>query len=154
MEKELQSLLNELFDLIGIKVGIKIEAGEQSGETIYKIEIDPGESAGLLIGAHGTTLSAIQSFAAIAVKQKTGEWVRISLDIAGWTEKQNLRLEELARTAAERAKQTGEEQRLYNLTPVQRRIVHTTLAEDKEIETVSEGEGQERYLIVRMAKAQ
>lgn len=148
----MEGLLAELFELIGIKVGIEIKAEEQEGETIYKIEIDPGESAGLLIGAHGTTLAAIQSFLAIAIKQKTGEWVKISLDIAGWTEKQNERLTDLAKQTADRARQTGEEQRLYNLNAQARRMVHMALASDSEIETVSEGEGLERYLIVRVKK--
>lgn len=147
---EIKNLLGELFSLIGINPGIEVseEKGED-GEASYKVEIDPGESAGLLIGAHGATLSAIQSFLTIAIKQKTGEWVRLSMDVAGWGKKQNERLIELARSASERAKQTGEPQKLYNLTSSQRRIIHMALAEDKEIETESQGEGQDRYLIVK-----
>ncbi len=149
MEKEIESTLAELFDLIGIKVGAEVSVEEQEGEKVYKVEIDPGESAGLLIGAHGSTLAAIQSFVAIAIKQKTGEWIKLSLDIAGWSEKQNQRLIEMAEQTANRVKQTGEEQKLYNLTPVQRRIVHMALSKDSEVVTLSEGEGQDRYLIVR-----
>ena len=55
----------------------------------------------------------------------------------------------MATQTANHVKQTGEEQKLYNLTPTQRRIVHMALSTDKEIETTSEGEGQERYLIVK-----
>lgn len=150
MEKDIEGLLNELFDLIGIKVGISVSKEEE----VYKVEIDPGESSGLLIGTHGTTLSAIQSFLAIALKQKTGEWVTISLDIAHWTERQSERLTDLAKSAADRAKQTGEDQKLYNLNPVQRRIIHMALSEDAEIETTSEGEGQDRYLIVKAKKTE
>lgn len=150
MEKEIKNLLEELFKLIGIEVKIDIKEESQEGETIYKVELDPGESSGLLIGAHGFTLSAIQSFLTISLKQKTGDWVKISLDIAGWSEKQNERLAEMARTTAERARQTGEEQKLYNLNPVQRRAVHVALKDETDIETLSEGEGQDRYLIVRI----
>ncbi len=150
MAGEIKNLLGELFSLIGINPGIEVseEKGED-GEASYKVEIDPGESAGLLIGAHGATLSAIQSFLTIAIKQKTGEWIRVSMDVAGWGKKQNERLIELARSASDRAKQTGEPQKLYNLTSSQRRIIHMALAEDKEIETESQGEGQDRYLIVK-----
>ncbi len=150
MEKEIRNLLTELFKLIGIKVEIEIKETEEDGEKIYKVELDPGESAGLLIGAHGTTLSAIQSFLTISLKQKTGEWVKISLDVAGWSEKQNARLQDLARSTAERARQTGEAQKLYNLNATQRRIVHLFLKDDSDIETVSEGEGEERYLVVKL----
>lgn len=152
MEKDIQSLLGELFDLIGIKVDAKVTEEKSGDESIYKVFIDPGESAGLLIGAHGLTLSAIQSFVAIAIKQKTGEWAKISVDIAGWSDKQNARLEELAHTSSERARQTGEEQKLYNLNPVQRRMVHMALANESDIETFSEGVGQDRYLVVKVKK--
>ncbi len=146
MEKEIKELLQELFDLLSVKATFNITQEED----FYKVEIDETESAGLLIGAHGLTLSAIQSFLTIAMKQKTGEWVKISLDIANWSKKQNDRLTDLAKETAERARQTGEEQRLYNLTGQARRMVHMALAEDSEIETVSEGEGENRYLIVRV----
>jgi spoIIIJ-associated protein len=151
MEKEIKNLLAELFQLIGIEVKTEIVEEKQTEETIYKVELDPGESAGLLIGAHGLTMSAIQSFVAIAIKQKTGEWIKLSLDIAGWSEKQNERLTDLAHQTAERVKQTGEDQMLYNLNPVQRRMVHMALSDDKEIQTESAGEGQDRYLIVKKA---
>ena len=148
MEKDIEKILTELFDLIGIKVDFKVTKSED----VYKVEIGETESAGLLIGAHGLTLSAIQSFLAMAIKQKTGEWITLSVDIAGWSEKQNQRLAELAQQTAERARQTGEPQSLYNLNPVQRRSVHMALANETDIETVSEGEGQDRYLIVRLKK--
>src|SRR5579859_2978391 len=120
MEKDIEKILTELFDLIGIKVEFKVTKSDE----VYKVEIGETESAGLLIGAHGLTLSAIQSFVAIAIKQKTGEWITLSVDVAGWGEKQNQRLSELAIQTAERARQTGEPQSLYNLNPVQRRAVH------------------------------
>src|SRR5581483_8777658 len=111
IEKEIKNLLSELFRLIGIEVKISV----RKEDDLYKVEIDPGESAGLLIGSHGMTLSAISSFVAIAMKQKTNDWVNISLDISHWAEKQKQRLIEMAHQTAERARQTGEEQRLYNL---------------------------------------
>ena len=149
IKSEIESLLSELFVLIGIEVKAEVSEEKNGEEIVYKVEIDPGESAGLIIGAHGATLAAIQSFLSIAIKQKTGDWVTISLDAAGWNKKQNERLSELAQQTAERARQTGEDQKLYNLTPQARRIIHVTLSEEKDIETLSEGEGQDRYLIVR-----
>ena len=150
MEKEIKELLQELFDLLGVKAAFNITEETIEDGKLYNVAIDETESAGLLIGAHGLTLSAIQSFLTIALKQKTGDWVKISLDIANWNKKQNDRLEDLAKDTAERAKQTGEEQRLYNLNPQARRMVHMALSQDSEIETLSEGEGENRYLIVKV----
>lgn len=152
MEKEIQSLLSELFKLIGIEVKLEIKEEKEGEETTYKIELEPGESSGLLIGGHGQTLFALQSFVAIALKQKTGEWVKVVIDVSNWGQKQTERLTDLAQQTAERARQTGEEQRLYNLNPMQRREVHVALKEEGDIETLSEGEGQDRYLVVRLKK--
>ncbi len=60
-------------------------------------------------------------------------------------------LNNLAEQTAQRAKETNEPQNLYNLNSAQRRIIHMCLSEDKETETESLGEGQERYLVVKPA---
>lgn len=143
MDAKLQKLVDELFSLLGVKA----TASVSQEDDVYKVTIETEES-GLLIGGHGTTLFAIESFLAVAMKQETGEWVKIVVDIAGWRNKQEDYLNNLAIQAAERAKSTGESQKLYNLTPAQRRIIHMKLAEDKEIKTESEGEGEERYLVI------
>jgi spoIIIJ-associated protein len=85
-------------------------------------------------------------------RQENGEWKRISVNVGDWREKQEEYLSEMAKVTAERAKQTGEPQNLYNLSPSQRRIIHIALSEDKEIETESVGEGEERYLVVKPKK--
>lgn len=157
IEKEIKELLGELFKLIGIDVEVKVEEEVYKTEdglesSAFKVLLDPKESAGLLIGTHGMTLTALQSFLSIALKQKTGDWVRVLVDIGNWNEKQSNRLKDLAHSACERVKQTGEEQRLYNLSASERRIIHMSLAEDKEIETFSEGEGRDRSLVIRLRK--
>ena len=123
---------------------------ENEDDQIISIAIDAKDEAGLLFGAHGATLSALQSFVAIALKQQTGSWYRVVADIGDWREKQEEYLRGLATQAAERAKATGEAQHLYNLTSSQRRVIHTALSEDGSVETESQGEGESRYLIVRM----
>ncbi len=117
-----------------------------------RIDIETEEETGLLIGRHGETIEAIQSILGMMLKKKTGDWVRIIVDVGGWREKQEERLRDLATQTAERAKETGEGQPLYNLSPAQRRVIHLTLADDPDIETESAGEDEERYLIIRPKK--
>src|SRR5258708_6208040 len=145
MEKKLQKLVSELFSLLEVKATADVSKEE---DDVYKITIETEDESGLLIGGQGTTLFAIQSFLSIAIKQETGEWVKIVVDIAGWRGKQEDYLNNLATQAAERAKSTKEPQKLYNLTPAQRRTIHMKLSDDKEIKTESEGEGEERYLVI------
>ena len=147
-KKIVEALSSELFSLLSIDTEINVSVDETLEEKVYNVSVSGKEQAGLLIGAHGATLSAIQSFLSLAVRQKTREWVRIVVDVDGWREKHEDYLKELAIQAAQRAKSTGESQNLYNLTPAQRRVIHLALSKEKGIVTESKGEGEGRYLVV------
>lgn len=145
--KLVRGMANQLLDLLGTKAKAKVS--EDKENEAVKVDIETEEEAGLLIGNRGETLTSIQSVLGSMVRTETGEWQRIVVNVADWREREEKRLRELAKQTAERAKATGEPQPLYNLTPTQRRIVHLELAEDAEIETESQGEGRERFLVVK-----
>ena len=145
-----EKMANELLSLMGTKAQVK--ASEDKKNEAVRIDIETEEETGLLIGRHGETIEAIQSILGMMLKKKTGDWVRIIVDVGGWREKQEERLRDLATQTAERAKETGEGQPLYNLSPAQRRVIHLTLADNPDIETESAGEDEERYLIIRPKK--
>lgn len=149
LEKQVGELLTEFLKLAGVSAEFKIEANKIDDGHAVEINLETSDDAGLLIGRRGETLNAIQSFLTMALKQQTGEWVRVMVNIGDWRDKEEERLAALSRQAAERAKTTGEPQTLYNLSPAQRRTVHLALEGDSEIVTESFGEGSERYLIVK-----
>lgn len=149
ISKILIEVSEKLLDLCGVKGGISVTEEAATDGAIYHVVIESEGEAGLLIGAHGLTLAAIQSFLGMSLRTRTGEWHRVVLDVSGWRQKHEEYLLSLAKQSADRAKMTGEPQYLYNLTPAQRRIIHTALSEMKDVESVSEGEGSDRYLIVK-----
>lgn len=118
-------------------------------EDSISIQIQKTEDTGLLIGKHGRTIEALSLLANLFVKNQSGEWKRVVVNIADWNEKEEKRLSDLAMSVSERAIETGEPQFLYSLSSSQRRIIHTLLSENEKVETLSEGDGAERYLIVR-----
>jgi spoIIIJ-associated protein len=151
LEKETKKLTEELLKLLDFEGEVLIERKEpeESGEEVLSVKIVSPSESGLLIGAHGATLNAIQSFLAMALRQKTGEWKRVILDVGEWRERHEDYLKDLGEQAAERARVTGEPQYLYNLTPSQRRIIHVVLSKEDDIATESQGEGEGRYLVVK-----
>lgn len=142
-----QDLASKLLELMGTKA--KVYAWEDKENEAVRVDIETDTETGLLIGRHGETLEAIQMILGMMMRQKTDDWTRIVVNVGDWREKQEENLKELAEQAAERAKETGEPQTLYNLTASQRRIIHLKLAEEKDVETESAGEGRERYLIIK-----
>ena len=143
-----KELAEELLRLMGTDA--KAIASEDKENEAILVEIKTEDEAGLLIGARGETLSSLQAVLGMMFRQKTGEWKRIIVDVAGWRERQKGRLSELANQTAERTKATGTPQPLYNLSPTERRIVHLALADDKGVKTESHGEGKERYLVISL----
>lgn len=144
--KVLEVIAKKLLELVGSSA--KIEIDEDAENESFTVNLKTEEEAGLLIGNRGRTLDAFQTILGLMLMKKTGNWKRVLVNVADWREKETARLEELAQTTAERAKETGEEQPLYNLSSSQRRIIHMALSEDEAIATESRGEGKERYLVV------
>ena len=145
--KIVEEYATELLSLMGTSA--KIEVHEDKSNEAIKVDIKSEEELGLIIGKRGETLISIQSVLGMMVRQKTSEWVRIIVNVGDWREKEEQYLENLAMQTADRTKDTGEAQELYNLSSSQRRIVHMVLSEVDGIETESLGEGKGRYLIVK-----
>jgi spoIIIJ-associated protein len=145
--KILQEAADKLLSLMATKATATVEYDKEN--EAYIVGIDAGDETGLLIGKKGETLSSIQTVLGILFKQKTGEWNRVVVNVGDYREKEEDYLKSLAASTAQRARETGEPQNLYNLKPWQRRIIHLALSEEKDLSTESMGEGEERYLIIK-----
>lgn len=148
--QKLQKMADELFGLMSVSA--KSEVSYDKENSAFVVNVDAGDENGLLIGKKGDTLSSIQTILSVLLKQQTGEWSHVILNIADYREKEEEYLKNLAKTTLERARSTGEPQSLYNLKPWQRRVVHMFLANETDIETISEGEGESRYLVIKTKK--
>jgi spoIIIJ-associated protein len=141
---------DKTLELMGMKA--KASVSEDSENEAIRVEIDAKDEAGLLIGNRGRTLQSIQLLVGIIVRNKMGDWVRVIVNVSDWREKEEERLKKLALQVAERAKETGDPQNLYNLSSSQRRIIHLALSDDSLISTESVGEGKDRCLVISSRK--
>ena len=144
----LTGISQELFSLMSIP-SAKIDVDYDKDQEAYTVNVEAPEETGLLIGKKGETLSSLQTVLGVLLKAKVGEWNRVIVNIGDYREKEEEYLRNLAKSTADRAKETGQPQNLYNLKPWQRRIIHMTLSTDTSLETESVGEGEERYLVVK-----
>ena len=147
----LKGLAEELFSLMSLS-DAKIDVEYDKENEAYVVNVDAPDETGLLIGKKGETLASLQVVFGVLLKQKVGEWNRVMVNVGDYREKEEEYLRNLAQSTAQRAKETGEPQSLYNLKSWQRRIVHMALSEDKDLTTESVGEGEERYLVVKANK--
>jgi spoIIIJ-associated protein len=139
----LRELLEEIVDSFGLDVDVRIERSE--GILTGSME---GEDVGLLIGRRGQTIDAIQHLAQRIVFRGASPDARVTIDADGYRERRAESLRSMALDAAEESLRSGEPVELDPMPASERRIVHEYLRERDDVETHSEGDEPERYLIV------
>jgi spoIIIJ-associated protein len=118
-------------------------------ETEDQVTIDmAGNDIGILIGRHGETLQALQLIVGGIFHRRTGSSARILVDAEGYRERRAEQLRQRARHIADQVRESGREAVLDSLTAYERRIVHLELADDPDVYTYSEGEGDNRSLVI------
>lgn len=145
-QKEIQKIAEELLSLLGVKGEVSVEEDKENEALRVQIET---EEAGVLIGHYGETIGALQLLLGQIFRQRSGEWHRVLVNVGDWRERREEKLKKLAESIARQAKETGEAQSIFDLSPAERRIVHLTLSSSPDVETESEGEGKERHLVVK-----
>lgn len=145
----LTKLAEELISLIGVSTKIEVNELEEAS---YEVNLITESETGLLIGFRGENINAIQTVLTLMFKGKTGEWVRVVVNVGDYREKQEDKLKDLADQTIARVKETGQPQPVYNLSPAQRRVIHLYIADNKDVVSTSEGEGEERYLVISPKK--
>jgi spoIIIJ-associated protein len=144
----LRELLEEIVDSIGLDVDVRVEKSD--GKLTGCVE---GEDVGLFIGRHGQTIDAVQHLAQRIVFRGGSPNVRIVIDADGYRERRAETLRSIALDAAENALRSREAVELDPMPASERRIVHEYLRDRGGVQTHSEGEEPERYLVVEPADA-
>jgi len=139
-----KNLLSDIVRYAGWELQVE-EPVVREGEVYINME---GSDAGLVIGKRGNTLNALQLLLQAAVMRRFSQPVRIVLDASKYWERRRAAVIQLALRAADRARSEKRIVRLRNLSAAERRIVHLTLQSDPTVFTVSEGEGDQRVIIV------
>jgi spoIIIJ-associated protein len=139
----LEELLEEIVDGLGLDAAIEIE--ESAGVLTGRLD---GEDVGLFIGRHGQTIDAVQHLAQRIVFPEGPSTVRVVIDANGYRERRAAALRGEADDAADEALRSGGPVELDPLPPFERRIVHEYLRERGDVQTHSEGNEPDRYLVV------
>ena len=142
--KAFEKITKKLFALLEIKVGFEVK--EEEGAVAIQVTTD---EPGILIGYHGQAIQAVQLLLALAGFKKLGEWTRVLVNVGDYREKREESLTNMAKSLAQKVKFSGTSQSLPPMSSAERRIIHLALADDQELETVSEGEGRDRHVVIK-----
>ena len=146
---DVREYLENLFKAMDIQTEIHLEFNEE--ENVLDIELE-GPEMGILIGKRGQTLDALQYIISLAVNKKSDSYIRVKLDTENYRARRKETLENLAKNIAFKVKRTKRSFALEPMNPYERRIIHSTLQNDKYVATRSEGEEPYRKVIVYLKK--
>ncbi len=140
-----------LLERMGISADIDIK--DDADKTT--LEIQTGDTE-LVIGRRGVVLDALQHLVNKAVfHDRQGDKAKpLVVDAGGFRDKQIERLRTLAQRMGEKALQTKQIVPLQPMSPHDRRIVHMAIAEIPGLSSRSEGEGEDRHILVVPAAAE
>ena len=107
---------------------------------------------GILIGRRGETLDALQYLTSLKVNRGQEGYTRVTLDTENYRAKREEALARLANRMANRAIKTGRKVSLEPMNPYERRILHSALQSNDQVDTHSEGEEPNRHVVITLRK--
>lgn len=147
--KEIKIFIKKVLYCMKIEAEVKIK----EENNIIRINLF-GSDMGILIGYRGQTLDSLQYLISLVVnKDHDMEYKRVVLDTENYRYKREETLKRLARRIAEKVKRTGKTVKFEPMNPYERRIIHSTLQNDCDVSTYSEGQEPFRRVIVSLKKA-
>lgn len=120
------------------RLDLKYEVTE--GEDQLEIELR-GPDRARLLEDRGNLLLSIQHLLPRLVRGYTGRSIPCHVDSENYHETRRVELKELAEEAASEVRERQLSRTLPPMNPAERRIIHVTLADEKEIKTESQGRG-------------
>ena len=142
---EIKNYLNELLTKMGLETTFETKIrGEQITIKMFSNQNN------ILIGRNGQTLKALQQIIRQHIFNMICVYPYILLDVENYKEKCENHLEKLAKQIAREVTKTKQPVIMDNMNSYERRIVHNTLANFKNITTFSEGEEPNRHIVVKI----
>ena len=123
-----------------------IEINENDG--IISVVVITDNNA-VLIGKDGSTLNSIQMLLRQTLRKYGNFNIKVNLDIAGYRHKKEKNITYEVKKIANEVSKTKVDAKLDSMNSYERRIVHTALSNFKNIETESEGEEPNRYVVIK-----
>ena len=140
IKKTIKSLLKDMgFD-------VDIEVTMNNDTPTYRLY---STNDALLIGKDGKNLKALTTVVNAIVTKNISSNYRFLIDVSDYKEKNDRRIEKLAKSIAREVKATKVEVKMDSMNSYQRRLVHNILNNNKYVYTESVGEEPNRSVVIK-----
>lgn len=139
-----KDLIEDFINGFGLKGNIEIKTREK--QISYKLFTDNNS---IIIGKQGHILDALQIFVKQAIYNHVEMFVNVIIDVENYKEKQNYFLERDVKKIAREVTISKVDVKLDPMNSYDRRVVHNALSGFDYIESTSEGEEPNRYVVIK-----
>lgn len=144
-----RSFLTKLLEHMNVSADIVLTKSDEN----ISIRLE-GENVGILIGHRGETLDAIQYLTGLVVNRSREVHIKVFVDVQDYRLKREKALINLAERLAKNVLKTKKDITLEPMNPNERRIIHSTLQNDKFVKTYSRGDEPYRRVVVTLKDKQ
>lgn len=141
--ERVKALLEGLFPIM--KVNAKCNLLEEDDKIVVEVVAERSQQ---VIGYRGETLDALQTLAGAVANIGREDYRRVVVDCENYREKREDTLKSLAEKLADRAVREGRKVILEPMAPYERRIIHSALADRKDVTTESDGKEPNRHVVI------
>lgn len=145
-KKYIEAILNTMNIEYQLEIRTLKDANGDEKEIHYNIHSSENP---LIIGNKGKTLEALQILVRNLLQTYTKADLVVNVDCGDYKNHRKHQLEVLATKTAKEVAKTKVAVKLNPMTSYERRIIHAKLAEWKDVYTESEGEGQDRAIVIK-----
>ena len=139
-----KKFLSDIFATMNLQVEIDAKFLDNK-QLVINME---GPEMGVVIGKRGQTLDSLQHLVGLVVNKGEFAFITVTLDTEGYRKRRKETLEHLAINLAKKAKHLHKNVVLEPMNPYERRIIHSTLQNDRYVTTHSEGVEPHRYVVI------
>ena len=135
--------LEELLDIADLDGDIEIEV--KNGRTYLSVASEDTDDLRPL--SKPEVVQSLQELTRLAVQQKTGEFSRLILDVAGSRDRRAKELESIVDAAITKIEEGASSAALPSMSSYERKLVHDLVAE-RGYGSESHGEGADRHTVI------
>ncbi|MDO8336615.1 MAG: R3H domain-containing nucleic acid-binding protein [Candidatus Saccharibacteria bacterium] len=136
--------LEDTLSFFGLNIDVKASADED----VIELKVPSTHLNGFLIGHNGDTLRSLQFLVSTTLRNHDAELHRINIDIADYKAQRADRLVSKIKETLDTIQSTGEPKALEPMNAADRRVVHQAVSEYPDLQTMSEGEGRDRHIVI------
>ena len=143
-----REVLQKMLDGLGLQTKVEVFTMDDS-MLLHIATVEPGR----LIGKHGQTLSQLQFLLNRILQRANPDAPRVTVDCERYRERQRDDILKRVVDAADRVRRWGDPVKIGPFSAFDRRVIHLHMEKDRELEAVSEGEGDEggmKRMVIRV----